>query len=65
MAIELSSDDDSNFDRVGKCSDVMVEEWWSREPISRFSGFSVILFPDRDGTDGILWVSIGGRADKL
>jgi len=52
MAMVLSSDADINFDRVGKYNALMLEEWWRREPISRFLGFSITVFPAKFGRAG-------------
>lgn len=65
MAMVLSSEADSSFERVGKCSAVMLDEWWRRVPSSRFLGFSKIEFGPRDGRDGRPWLVEGGEAERL
>lgn len=59
MAIVLSSAEDNSLDLVGKYSAVMLDEWWSNEPSSRFFGFSKTVVPASFEPIG------GGAVDRL
>ena len=61
--IVLSSAADSNLDLDGKYSAVILDEWWRRVPISRFFGFSRILFPAKVETEGYRSLTIGGAME--
>ena len=64
MAIVLSSAEDNSLDLVGKYSAVMLDEWWSNEPSSRFFGFSKTVVPASAGIGGFEPIG-GGAVDRL
>ena len=64
MAIVLSSAEDNSLDLVGKYSAVMLDEWWSNDPSSRFFGFSKTVVLASVGI-GVFEPMGGGAVDRL
>ena len=64
MAIVLSSAEDNSLDLVGKHSAVMLDEWWSNDPSSRFFGFSKTVVLASVGI-GVFEPMGGGAVDRL